>query len=779
MMHTSARRAGVLAAALLAILAACGGDGPTGDRTRPTVASTTPAASATGVERTTTVTATFSERLDPSTVNPTTFTLTPAGGGALPAIVTMNTEGTVATLAPSENLAFGTTYTARLTTGIEDVAGNALAATHTWTFTTIANPAPTVVTVSPLNGATNVPGLASLTVTFSEAVANVTSSTFTVTPAGGSPVEGTIAVNGATVTFQPTGALPFGTTLTARLTTGITDLFGAPLAQDYVWTFSTIENDPPTASAGSAQDVSVGATVTLSGTGSDPDGHAITLYRWTQVFGPDVTGGVGFLDGQNPTFTAPASVSSLRFELRVTDELGAQSQASVVQINVMEDAANAYFVSPLGSDVNAGTSRSAPVRNINTAIVRAAAAGTGADVYIVNGTYDETVSLQTGVSLYGGFHSGTWLRDPGAAPVTIAPSLGHVGLHGSGMSNITVDGLTIRTREDALATMQSMYGVFLSNVQNIRITNNTIMAGEAGAGSAGQFGFAGAPGLRGVDGANAACPAPGTGGAGGQPQTPSAGSQLGPAGGAGGNGGGPGAGGQAGSPGSGTGAGTAGQGGGALGGVGGTGGDALHGTLGSDGVGAAGAITLDAGGYVIGNGTDGTPGTSGGSGGGGGGGAGSETGAGGGGGGGGAGGGGGNPGLAGKGGGGSFAVLVMNSDDVTISGNTLIAGDGGIGGSGGHAGNGGIYGTPGTGGAGCGGGGVGGTGGHGGAGGRGGFGGGGSGGPSIGILVDALSTVSVAGNVISLGTPGDGGFSGGGLGSQGAAGIAADTYVLP
>ena len=779
MMHTSARRAGFLAAALLSVLAACGGDGPTGDRTAPTIESTAPASGATGVERTTTVTATFSERLDPSTVNPTTFTLT-TDGLAVPAIVTMNTEGTVATLAPSENLAFGTTYTARLATGIEDIAGNALVSAHTWTFTTIANPAPTVVTVSPVNGATNVPGLTSLTVTFSEAVANVTSSTFTITPAGGSPVEGTIAVNGATVTFQPTDALPFGTTLTARLTTGITDLFGAPLAQDYVWTFSTVENDPPSANAGPAQDVNVGATVTLSGTGSDPDGHAITLYRWTQVFGPDVTGGVGFLDGQTPTFTAPSTVSSLRFELRVTDELGAQSQASLVQINVMENAALAIFVSPLGDDNNEGTSRSAPVRTIIIGVARAATLPGGPrDVYVVNGTYNEGVNLQTGVSIYGGFQSGTWLRDPAAAPVTILGPGNMVGLFGSNVSDITIDGLNIRTPESFLTTGQSAYGIYLSNTQDITITNNSVVAGEAGPGSGGQFGFPGAHGLRGDNGTNAACPAPGGGGAGGLPQTPSAGSQLGPTGGAGGGGGAPGSGGQAGAPGAGTTAGDAGQGGAYEGGGGGAGGAGQAGTNGVDGVGAGEGIVLGINGYVPRNGTNGTPGTSGSSGGGGGGGAGTTTGAGGGGGGGGAGGGGGNGGQGGFGGGGSFAILVMGSTNVTIIGNTLRAGDGGIGGPGGARGGGGIGGQAGTGGAGCDGGGVGGPGGAGGHGGIGGHGGGGAGGPSIGILADAGSTITVASNVIVLGNPGAGGFSQGGIAAQGPAGITADTHIVP
>ena len=779
-MRIPARRSCAAAAAALVLLAACGGDGPTGDRTAPTVLSTEPDAGATLVARSANVTATFSERLDPSTVNPTTFTLTPAGGAAVQAIVTLNPDDNIAILDPTETLAFGTTYTARLTTDIEDVAGNALAQAHTWTFTTEANPAPTVVSVVPANNATGVAGLATITVTFSEPVANVSSTTFTVTPAGGSPIEGTIGVNGAVVTFQPTGAMPFGTTLTARLTTGITDLFGQPLAQDYVWAFSTMSNDPPAANAGPAQDVNRGATVTLAGTATDPNGHAITLYRWTQVYGPDVTGGVGFIDGQNATFTAPNVVSTVRFELRVTDQLGAQSQPSLVQINVMEDAARAIFVSPLGDDNNPGTSRSAPVKTIIIGVARAATdPGGPRDVYVVNGTYNEGVNLSSGVSIYGGFHSGTWLRDPVAAPTTILGPTNMVGLYGSNVANITIDGLNIRTPLEFIATGQTAYGVYLSGVQNVTITNNTIFAGDAGPGSGGQFGFTGAHGLRGGDGGNAACPSPGAGGAGGQPQTPNAGAQLGPAGGAGGDGGAPGAGGQTGFTGSGPTAGAAGQGGAFAGGNGGAGGAGQPGTAGVDGTGASGAIVLGVNGFVPRDGTGGSPGTSGSSGGGGGGGAGTTTGAGGGGGGGGAGGGGGNAGQGGRGGGGSFAILVMQSTNVTIIGNRLIASDGGSGGSGGAAGNGGTGGLAGVGGSGCDGGGSGGPGGAGGHGGMGGHGGGGAGGPSIGILADATSTISVASNVISVGTPGAGGFSQGPQGAQGAAGITADVFIVP
>ncbi|MDQ0680815.1 hypothetical protein QFZ30_004197 [Arthrobacter pascens] len=110
------------------------------DRTAPTVTGTSPAATspaATGVAVTANVTGTFSEAMNTSTVTPSTFTLK-AGATTVPAAVSYNTTTRVATLNPSANLAAGTTYTATITVGVKDVAGNALAAPKTWNFTTAA-----------------------------------------------------------------------------------------------------------------------------------------------------------------------------------------------------------------------------------------------------------------------------------------------------------------------------------------------------------------------------------------------------------------------------------------------------------------------------------------------------------------------------------------------------------------------------------------------------------------------------------------------------------------
>jgi hypothetical protein len=502
------------------------------------------------------------------------------------------------------------------------------------------------------------------------------------------------------------------------------------------------------------------------------------------VFGPDVTGGAGVLNGQSPSFTAPSTVSSVRFELRVTDELGAVSQASVVQINVMEDRARAIFVSKLGDNNNPGTDRNAPVETITIGIAKAATMPGGpADVYVVNGSYEENVSLSSGVSIYGGFHSGTWLRDPAAAPVFINGGTNMIAVSGFQVANVTMDGLTIRTPPEALILGQSVQTIFLYQSQNITITNNEITAGDGQAGSGGQFGFPGVQGRAGDPGAAAVCTSTltgGAGGAGGLPGQPEAASQLGVAGGAGGDGGSQnvsGENGSAGSPSGGIAGGGGGPGGTTSAPAGGDGAAGTNGTNGQNGTGAAQLGRLTNIGYIPADGTDGTSGTPGSAGGGAGGGAGTATGAGGGGGGGGASGGGGNFGHGGKGGGGSFAIVVISSTGITIDRNILRTGDGGVGSAGGLGGAGRPGGLGGMGGGGCGGGGNGGRGGNGGAGGTGGHGGGGAGGPSIAILKDDGSQVTIGGNnTYHIGSPGEGGFS---PGQGGAGGFAGNTLSLP
>jgi hypothetical protein len=108
------------------------------DTEAPTVASVTPVDGATGVLVSQTVTATFSEAMAPATINTTTFTLTGPGNTPVTGTVGYDVSSKLATFAPASALAVSTAYTATITTGATDLAGNALANNVTWSFTTAA-----------------------------------------------------------------------------------------------------------------------------------------------------------------------------------------------------------------------------------------------------------------------------------------------------------------------------------------------------------------------------------------------------------------------------------------------------------------------------------------------------------------------------------------------------------------------------------------------------------------------------------------------------------------
>jgi hypothetical protein len=72
--------------------------------------------------------------MNPATINTTTFTLT--GPGTTPVTGVVSYAASTATFVPSSPLALSTLYTATITTGAQDLAGNPLANNFVWTFTT-------------------------------------------------------------------------------------------------------------------------------------------------------------------------------------------------------------------------------------------------------------------------------------------------------------------------------------------------------------------------------------------------------------------------------------------------------------------------------------------------------------------------------------------------------------------------------------------------------------------------------------------------------------------
>jgi hypothetical protein len=106
------------------------------DTTPPTVTAETPAPNASNVSTTTTVTATFSEAVQSSTIS---FVLKDSSNNTVAATVTYNSSTNTATLTPNAALANATTYTATVS-GAKDLAGNTMTAPVTWSFTTVGGP---------------------------------------------------------------------------------------------------------------------------------------------------------------------------------------------------------------------------------------------------------------------------------------------------------------------------------------------------------------------------------------------------------------------------------------------------------------------------------------------------------------------------------------------------------------------------------------------------------------------------------------------------------------
>jgi hypothetical protein len=246
------------------------------DVTPPAVSAVTPVNGAGGVSTSTTVTATFSEPMDAATVSATTIELKSAAGALVAAGVAYNSATRTATLTPNAALATSTTYTATVKGGavdprVKDVAANALTSNVSWSFTTVGGPdttPPTVVSVSPVSGASGVATTTSVTATFSEALdgATVGPTTFELRDAAGALVSAAVSYNAAAriATLQPGAALTASATYTATLKGGATDprvkdLAGNALAVNFTWSFTTAAAPPPGSSIWPASTTPAGA----------------------------------------------------------------------------------------------------------------------------------------------------------------------------------------------------------------------------------------------------------------------------------------------------------------------------------------------------------------------------------------------------------------------------------------------------------------------------------------------------------------------------------------
>jgi ice-binding like protein/Big-like domain-containing protein len=304
---------------------------------RPTVLRTIPVNAATGVFTNTKITATFSKGMNPLTIDNTTFMVTGPGLTPVPGTVLLAGTSNSATFTPASNFADNTLFTATITTGAQDLAGNALAGNQAafpaasafvWTFRTgvaaLDNTAPTVTLTFPADNATGVATNSAVNATFSEAMDPLTIDNTTFTVQGPlAPIAGTVAYNSLSniATFTPAANLADNTSYTATITIGATDLAGNALVVPAVgglprpnpWTFTTgigAGTAPGAVPLGSAGSFGIMATSAITNTG---------LSR--------ITGDVSLNPGTSMTGFPPGVVIG---SIHVNDSVSVQARADLL-----------------------------------------------------------------------------------------------------------------------------------------------------------------------------------------------------------------------------------------------------------------------------------------------------------------------------------------------------------------------------------------------------------------------------------------------------------------
>ncbi len=114
---------------------------PDPDTTPPTIAHVSPEDGTADVPVSgAVVTVTFSEPVDPTTVNASTFVLTKMASAAVTVAGGITVNGAVATFTPETPLEYSVLHAVVVTTGVKDMAGNALGSDYEWEFTTMQDP---------------------------------------------------------------------------------------------------------------------------------------------------------------------------------------------------------------------------------------------------------------------------------------------------------------------------------------------------------------------------------------------------------------------------------------------------------------------------------------------------------------------------------------------------------------------------------------------------------------------------------------------------------------
>ena len=323
----------------------------TGATLQPLVLTTSPTPNETGVVLNKVVSATFNMPMDPATINTSTFTLK-QGTTTITGVVTYS--GNTALFTPNANLTANTVYTATITTGAHNMAGVALASNYVWNFTTGAIVAPRVILTDPFNTETGVLLNKVVTATFDMAMdpLTITTSTFTLKQ-GTDVILGSVSYSGNMASFTPNNPLLANAVFTATITTGAKNVAGVAIANNYVWTFKTINssNAPDLGSASPFGAFGGNAGITNQGINTVINGSIATTAASTLV--------TGFHDATAIYTETPLNVGNVTGAIATAPPMPGTATSFAIAQQALLDANAAYLsISPAsmpgGIDPGAG-----------------------------------------------------------------------------------------------------------------------------------------------------------------------------------------------------------------------------------------------------------------------------------------------------------------------------------------------------------------------------------------------------------------------------------------
>ena len=316
----------------------------------PTVTSITPVASATNVSNATTITVVFAQTMDATSLTSSTVQLLNPSAVLVPSTVTYNSTTRTATITPTALLNGSTNYTVVVisgASGVRDANENVMTTDARLMFTTAA--APTVTSITPVAGATNVSISTAITVVFGQAMnaASVSSSTVQLLTPSAVAVAATVTYNAATqtATLTPTSPLTGNTAYTVIVSSGLTgvrDSLGNAFAISPRLMFTTTNATPATYSvfgsttptlvdAGDTSAVQLGAKFQAT---SDGYITAIRFYKSTANTGTHI----GYLWSTTGTLLA---------QVTFTNETASGWQQATLSTPVLVKANTTYIVSYL------------------------------------------------------------------------------------------------------------------------------------------------------------------------------------------------------------------------------------------------------------------------------------------------------------------------------------------------------------------------------------------------------------------------------------------------